>query len=130
MWPSIDKSEAHLVHADYWPGNTLWKGDDLVAIIDWEEPRLGEPIWDIATIIQDSATFGMDIEDAAISHHRRMSGRALRDLDFWRMVIAFGGMPDPGVWVSGYRALDGGAITEAEVRANHTASIERLLANL
>ncbi len=127
MWPSIGKSESHLVHADYWPGNTLWKGDDLVAIIDWEEPRLGEPTWDIATIIQDSACFGMDIEDAAIGHHRRMSGRTLKDLDFWRMAIALGEMPDPGVWASGYQALGGDEITAAEIRANHTASVERML---
>jgi aminoglycoside phosphotransferase (APT) family kinase protein len=128
-WPYVGKPEDHLVHADYWPGNTLWKDDRLVAIVDWEEPRLGEPTYDIATVVQDSAYFGIDVEDAVVRHHRQMSGRILRDFDFWRMVNALNAMPDPGVWVSGYQALGGGPITPEEVRANHTASIERMLAD-
>jgi len=128
-WPYVGKSEDHLLHADYWSGNTLWKNEKLVAIVDWEEARIGEPTWDIAIIVQDAACFGMDIEDAVIRHHRQVSGRTLKDFDFWRMCVALGEMPDPGVWVSGYRALGGGSITPEEVRANHTASIEMMLSD-
>ena len=128
LWPSVAKTEDYLIHADYWPGNTLWNDDKLVAIVDWEEPRLGEPTWDIAVIVQDAACFGMDIEDAVISQHRRVSGRTLKDYDFWRIAVALGEMPDPGVWVAGYRALGGIAFTAKNVRDNHTASVERLLA--
>jgi aminoglycoside phosphotransferase (APT) family kinase protein len=127
LWPSVAKTEDYLVHADYWPGNTLWKNDELVAIVDWEEPRLGEPTWDIAVIVQDAACFGMDIEEAVISQHRRVSGRTIKDYDFWRMAVALSEMPDPGVWVAGYRALDGIALTAKNVRDNHTASVEMLL---
>jgi len=128
IWPSIAKTEDYLIHADYWPGNTLWNNDRLVAIVDWEEPRLGEPTWDIAVIVQDAACFRMDIEDAVISQHRRISGRTLKDYDFWRMTIALNGMPDPGVWVDGYRALGGFPLTAKNVRDNHTATVEMLLA--
>jgi len=130
LWPSVSKTEDHLVHADYWPGNTLWKGDKLIAIVDWEEPRLGEPTWDIAVIVQDAACFGMDIEEPVLSQYRRISGRTLKDYEFWRMVIAMLGMPDPGVWVEGYRALGGIAFTARNIRENHTASVEKILANL
>jgi aminoglycoside phosphotransferase (APT) family kinase protein len=126
-WPSIDKSAENLIHADYWPGNTLWKDDRLVSIVDWEEPRLGEPSWDIAVIVQDSAIFGMDIEEVVLEHHHKIAERSLRDFGFWRMYVAMTEMPDPGVWVEGYRSLGGDGITADEVRANHTATIERML---
>ncbi|MBT4126395.1 MAG: aminoglycoside phosphotransferase family protein [Chloroflexi bacterium] len=130
LWPSVSKTEDHIVHADYWPGNTLWSDDKLLAIVDWEEPRLGEPTWDIAVIVQDAACFGMDIEDAVVSQHRRTSGRMLKDYDFWRMVVALSEMPDPGIWVEGYRALGGIALTAKNVREFHTASVEQLLARV
>lgn len=130
LWPSVSKTEEYLVHADYWPGNTLWKDDQLVAIVDWEEPRMGEPTWDIAVIVQDAACFGMDIEDAVISQHRRISGRNLHDYDFWRMTVALSEMPDPGVWVDGYRALGGSPLTAKNVRDYHNESAELLLKRL
>jgi aminoglycoside phosphotransferase (APT) family kinase protein len=126
-WPEVSKTVDHLVHADYWPGNTLWKDDQLVAIIDWEEPRLGVPVWDIAIIVQDAACFAIDIEDYVLSHYRRTSGTNLKDFDFWRRCIALVQMPDPGVWVDGYRALGGSEITADEVRANHTRVVKQFL---
>ena len=72
----------------------------------------------------------MDIEDAVVSQHRRTSGRMLKDYDFWRMVVALSEMPDPGIWVEGYRALGGIALTAKNVREFHTASVEQLLARV
>jgi aminoglycoside phosphotransferase (APT) family kinase protein len=37
-----------LLHGDFWPGNTLWRDGELVAVIDWEEPRLGDPLQDLS----------------------------------------------------------------------------------
>lgn len=128
IWPSVDKSGDQLIHADYWPGNTLWKNGQLVAIVDWEEPRIGEPTWDIAVAVQDAAIFGMDIEATVLEHHEKVSDRPLRDYEFWRMYVALSEMPDPGQWVDGYRGLGGGNITADEVRANLTDTIEKMLA--
>jgi aminoglycoside phosphotransferase (APT) family kinase protein len=127
LWPKVSKTEDHLLHADYWPGNTLWNNNELIAIADWEEPRLGEPTWDIAVIVQDAACFGMDIEDAVISQHRKISGRNLMDYDFWRITVALSEMPDPGVWAAGYRALGGYPLTAKNVRDFHTDSVKKLL---
>lgn len=44
-------SQAHppaLLHGDYWPGNTLWRGGRLVAVIDWEDAEIGDPLVDLA----------------------------------------------------------------------------------
>ncbi|MCI0397582.1 MAG: phosphotransferase [Chloroflexi bacterium] len=37
-----------LLHGDFWPGNTLWQDGKLVAVIDWEDARSGDPLIDLA----------------------------------------------------------------------------------
>lgn len=37
-----------LLHGDYWPGNLLWNDGQLVAVIDWEDARVGDPLADLA----------------------------------------------------------------------------------
>ncbi len=37
-----------LLHGDYWLGNILWKAGRLVAIIDWEDAQVGDPLADLA----------------------------------------------------------------------------------
>lgn len=46
--PSAQTEAPALLHGDYWPGNVLWRGGELAAIIDWEDARLGDPLADIA----------------------------------------------------------------------------------
>src|SRR5579872_6184424 len=36
-WPLAQQNTDVLLHGDFWPGNTLWRDGQLVAIIDWEE---------------------------------------------------------------------------------------------
>lgn len=37
-----------LLHGDYWPGNTLWREGRLVAVVDWEDAAVGDPLADVA----------------------------------------------------------------------------------
>lgn len=37
-----------LLHGDFWPGNTLWREGCLVAVIDWENARTGDPLLDLS----------------------------------------------------------------------------------
>jgi hypothetical protein len=37
-----------LLHGDFWPGNTLWRDGRLVAVIDWEDAAVGDPLADVA----------------------------------------------------------------------------------
>jgi aminoglycoside phosphotransferase (APT) family kinase protein len=47
IWPPPVVNEPVLLHGDYWPGNTLWRGDALVAVIDWENAAAGDPVADL-----------------------------------------------------------------------------------
>ncbi len=37
-----------LLHGDVWPGNALWRDGRLVALLDWEDACLGDPMADLA----------------------------------------------------------------------------------
>lgn len=41
-------TQRSLIHGDYWPGNVLWRGAQLAAVIDWEDAAMGDPLADLA----------------------------------------------------------------------------------
>ena len=45
---STYQDEPVLLHGDFWPGNLLWRDGELVAILDWEDAALGDPLSDVA----------------------------------------------------------------------------------
>jgi aminoglycoside phosphotransferase (APT) family kinase protein len=47
-WPRRRANESALVHGDFWPGNTLWQGERLAGVIDWEDAAIGDPLADLA----------------------------------------------------------------------------------
>ena len=47
-WPIPQRNRSVLLHGDFWPGNLLWKDGQLVAVIDWEDAAIGDPLADVA----------------------------------------------------------------------------------
>lgn len=37
-----------LLHGDYWPGNVMFDNGQIVAVLDWEDATLGDPLVDLA----------------------------------------------------------------------------------
>jgi aminoglycoside phosphotransferase (APT) family kinase protein len=48
IWPPPVVNEPVLLHGDFWPGNTLWRDGALVAVIDWEDAGIGDPVADVS----------------------------------------------------------------------------------
>ena len=46
--PPLLPAAPALLHGDFWPGNVLWRGGRLAAVIDWEDAALGDPLRDLA----------------------------------------------------------------------------------
>ncbi len=44
VWPFPQWNTSVLLHGDFWPGNILWRDGQLVAVIDWEDAALGDPL--------------------------------------------------------------------------------------
>jgi aminoglycoside phosphotransferase (APT) family kinase protein len=47
-WPLPRGNGAALLHGDFWPGNLLWQEGRLVAVLDWEDAQVGDPLADVA----------------------------------------------------------------------------------
>lgn len=45
-WPAGDSC---VLHGDVWPGNVIWRGDHVAALLDWEDAAIGDPLADLAT---------------------------------------------------------------------------------
>ncbi|OWJ63971.1 phosphotransferase family protein [Inquilinus limosus] len=47
-WPPPRRNPPVLLHGDVWPGNLLWRGGRLQAVVDWEDAAAGDPLADLA----------------------------------------------------------------------------------
>jgi aminoglycoside phosphotransferase (APT) family kinase protein len=125
---SLRAQEPVYLHHDYWPGNTLWKDERLVAVVDWEGGVIGDPAIDVACCAFDISLLGRE-EAAAhfVEVYRDLSGRPLPNLPYWQLTAAGRPMPDISIWLPGWEAM-GVNITAEEARARHSELIERALA--
>lgn len=124
---SLQPEAAVYLHHDYWPGNTLWDDERLIAVVDWEGGVIGDPAIDVAGCSFDISMLGM--EDAAarfVERYREISGRALPNLAYWALFAVSRPMPDIAIWVPGWNAM-GIDMTEEQARERHTTLIESAL---
>jgi aminoglycoside phosphotransferase (APT) family kinase protein len=83
--PLRPRNRSVLLHGDFWPGNTLWKDGGLVAVIDWEDAALGDPLADLANArLELLWGLGIGAMDAVTRRYRSMvSGVDFTDLPYW-----------------------------------------------
>jgi aminoglycoside phosphotransferase (APT) family kinase protein len=78
-----------LLHGDYWPGNILWRDDTLIALIDWEDAQIGDPLIDFAISRLDILwIFGSDAFHAFTSHYQSLMDIDYRNLPYWDLCAA------------------------------------------
>jgi aminoglycoside phosphotransferase (APT) family kinase protein len=79
-----------LLHGDYWPGNTLWKDGRLVAIIDWEDASVGDPLEDVANSrLEMLWAYGVEVmQDFTEQYKRAVRGIDFTNLPFWDLCAA------------------------------------------
>jgi aminoglycoside phosphotransferase (APT) family kinase protein len=69
-WPPPQVNPPVLLHGDYWPGNTLWRHDTLVAVIDWEDALVGDPLVDVGNIRMElSMAFSTEVAAEFTRHY-------------------------------------------------------------
>jgi aminoglycoside phosphotransferase (APT) family kinase protein len=83
------RNASALLHGDYWPGNILWRDDTLVAVIDWEDAKLGDPLIDFAISRLDILTiFGLDAMQSFTHHYQSLMDIDYTDLPYWDLCAA------------------------------------------
>lgn len=79
-----------LVHGDPGPGNLLWRGGKITALLDWEMAHLGDPVDDLAFLTVRCAMFGIPLsgfaEQARLHYAGGGAGLDERRLRYWQAV--------------------------------------------
>jgi aminoglycoside phosphotransferase (APT) family kinase protein len=79
-----------LLHGDLWPGNVLWREGQLVAIIDWEDARIGDPVVDLAkSRLETLWAFGPEGMHSFTTQYRALMPHVdTTDLPYWDLAAA------------------------------------------
>jgi aminoglycoside phosphotransferase (APT) family kinase protein len=90
VWPLSQRNKDVLLHGDFWPGNILWKDGQLVAIIDWEDAALGDPLADFANArLEILWAFGVEaMIDFTNQYKSMMKTIDFTNLPYWDLCAA------------------------------------------
>jgi aminoglycoside phosphotransferase (APT) family kinase protein len=127
LWPWPQHNSDVLLHGDYWPGNLLWRGEELAAVLDWEEAEVGDPLADVAVSRLDILwAFGEAAMHCFTNHYREQTRLDWRHLPHWDLCIALRPMSNLARWAPSYTAapLCRPDITESSLRAGHGRFVE------
>jgi aminoglycoside phosphotransferase (APT) family kinase protein len=87
--PLEQRNPTTLLHGDYWPGNTLWQDGSRVAVVDWEDALVGDPLIDLGISRLDIVwIFGIDAMNAFTRHYQSRISIDCANLPFWDLCAA------------------------------------------
>lgn len=110
-----------VLHGDFWPGNVLWQGGQVSAVIDWEDAAVGDPLSDVGTARLELLFFlGRRATHTFTQEYAALAGVTLADLPYWDLRAALRPCGRMGGW-----GLD--ADLEARMRRRHAGFVERAL---
>jgi aminoglycoside phosphotransferase (APT) family kinase protein len=94
-------------HGDLWHGNTLWDGEKLAAVLDWDSAGAGPAGVDLGSLRLDAAIcFGPEAADLVLAGWEEEAGHPAENVAYWDAVAALSSPPDMG-WVAGTIADQG-----------------------
>ena len=123
-WPFSQINAPVLLHGDYWPGNILWRDEQLAAVIDWEDARLGDPLIDLAISRLDLLwIFGSEAMNSFTQDY--LTGMAIdtRDLPYWDLCAALRLVRLAGANLAEWAAVLYPVWPARHIRKNHPGSL-------
>jgi aminoglycoside phosphotransferase (APT) family kinase protein len=133
LWPWPQHNADALLHGDYWPGNLLWRDGALVAVLDWEEAEVGDPLADVAVARLDILwAFGEEAMHGFTQRYREETRIDWRNLARWDLFVALRPMSHLEHWARGYAEppISRPDVTEASMREGHRRFVEQALRSL
>ena len=87
--PHPQHTPSTLLHGDYWPGNSLWHNNKLVAVIDWEDATWGDPLIDLAKSRSEIVwIFGAAAMDTFTQQYQALTALNYTHLPYWDLCAA------------------------------------------
>lgn len=132
-WPLEPRNPTAVLHADFWPGNQLWRDGKLVAVIDWEDVAVGDPITDLAFARLDLFwAMGTDAMQAFTHAYRSLTEFDLTDLAYWDLCAILRSAPFIAEWASAWEsdAFAQYGVTAATMREGQRVFLEDALSRL
>ena len=122
-WPVPQVNQSVLLHGDYWPGNLLWRDGRLVAVVDWEDAAVGDPLADLANSrLEFLWSFGTEAMDTFTDHYRSSTTIDVANLPYWDLCAALRPCSKMSAW-----GLDGA--TEQRMRERHQWFVAQALSD-
>lgn len=113
-----------VLHGDIWPGNILWSGGRLTAVLDWEDAARGDPLADIGNARLELLFFlGAEAMHAFTDRDAVLSGADMTALPSWDLRAALRPCGRLGEW-----GLEEGL--ERQMRRRHRAFVDGALRQL
>lgn len=98
-WPWPQTNRSGLLHGDYWPGNIMWQGDRLAAVIDWEDAFFGDPLVDFANSrLEILWAFGIEALEKFTRLYQAMTPLDYTNLPYWDLNSALRPAHKIGEW--------------------------------
>ncbi|GAB4524193.1 MAG: phosphotransferase family protein [Anaerolineae bacterium] len=121
-WPWKTVNKDCLLHGDFWPGNWLWDKHQLIAIIDWEDAKLGDPLADLAiSRLEILWAFGQSaMETFTRIYLRNQPSLNLELLPYWDLFSALRPMNQLDAWAPGWAAFGRNDVTVDTMRQAHS----------
>ena len=97
--PPTQPPSRTLLHGDYWPGNILWRDRAIVALLDWEDAAIGDPLSDVACCrLELRYVLGSSAAAAFTRHYVQCTRRPLDGLPLWDAYVAAAALAFMGQW--------------------------------
>lgn len=98
-WGRWTPLESRFAHTDYWSGNILWRGDEISAVVDWEEAGYGHPAADVAYCRMGYFIEGLpEAAQIFLRAYEAAAGWTLTDLPLFELAASARPMTDPADW--------------------------------
>lgn len=92
-------SSPSILHGDFWPGNVLWNGGAIAAVLDWEDAALGPAASDVACCRAEiNVLFGVSAANRFVSYYREASADPLHDLSLWDFYVSSAALASLHEW--------------------------------
>lgn len=137
---AVPLNQLGLLHGDFWPGNVLWEGGRLTAVIDWEDAQWGDPLVDLAISRLDIAwIFSLEAMVAFTERYWVAAAGLLTavsdtHLPYWDLCAALRFIRLAGAnlaeWAAFYEPFGRHDITEQTIRQTYRQFVNQALAKL